>query len=98
MKLWRTPLDADKIQRPQGTVRIIIERCKGCSYCIDYCPKDVLVMSEKFNKKGYHYPDIIKEGLCVNCGLCANICPEFAVFSVEEKITEEELNKKKVEI
>jgi 2-oxoglutarate ferredoxin oxidoreductase subunit delta len=97
MKLWRTPLDADKIQRPQGTVRIITERCKGCSYCIDYCPKDVLVMSEKFNKKGYHYPDIMKRGLCVNCGLCANICPEFAVFSVEEEITEQE-SKKKIEI
>jgi 2-oxoglutarate ferredoxin oxidoreductase subunit delta len=51
-------------------------------------------MSEKFNKKGYHYPDIMKHGLCVNCGLCANICPEFAVFSVEEKITEQESNKK----
>lgn len=98
MKLWRTPLDADKIQRPQGTVRIITERCKGCSYCIDYCPKDVLVMSEKFNKKGYHYPDIVKRGLCVNCGLCANICPEFAVFSVEEKEEEKKSNKQKVEI
>jgi len=98
MKLWRTPLDADKIQRPKGTVRIIIERCKGCSYCIDYCPKDVLVMSEKFNKKGYHYPDIIKYGLCVNCGLCSNICPEFAVFSVEEEEVKQNSNKKKVEI
>ena len=98
MKLWRTPLDADKIERPKGTVRIITKRCKGCSYCIDYCPKDVLVMSEKFNKKGYHYPDIIKQGLCVNCSLCANICPEFAVFSIEEKEVEQKPNKKKVGI
>jgi 2-oxoglutarate ferredoxin oxidoreductase subunit delta len=55
-------------------------------------------MSEKFNKKGYHYPDIIKQGLCVNCGLCANICPEFAVFSIEEETVEQKSNKKKVEL
>ena len=98
MKLWRTPLDADKIQRPTGTVRVIIERCKGCSYCIDYCPKDVLTMSAKFNKKGYHYPDIVKVGLCVNCGLCCNICQEFAIFSVEEHEQEKKTIKKAVEI
>lgn len=89
MKLWRTPLDADTIHRPEGTVNIIIERCKGCSFCIDYCPKDVLIMSEYFNKKGYHYPEVIKEGLCVNCNLCANICPEFAIYSEEVGVKED---------
>ena len=81
MKLWRTPLDLDKLHVPVGTVRIITDRCKGCSFCIEYCPKDVLVMSTAFNKKGYHYPEIVKEGLCVNCGLCMNICPEFSIYS-----------------
>ncbi|MFC2133644.1 ferredoxin family protein [Bacteroidota bacterium] len=100
MKLWRTPLDADTIQRPEGTIKIIIERCKGCSFCIEYCPKGVLMMSENFNKKGYHYPTIVKEGLCVNCSLCANICPEFAVYSVEvgpeeSKKPEKQAEKKK---
>lgn len=84
MKLWRTPLDSDTVHQPKGTVSIITERCKGCSFCIEYCPKDVLVMSDYFNKKGYHYPEILKEGLCVNCGLCSNICPEFAIFSEEK--------------
>lgn len=97
MKLWRTPLDADKVQRPEGTVSVIIERCKGCSYCIEYCPKAVLVMSEHFNKKGYHYPEIVKTGQCVNCGLCSNICPEFAIFS-EESFNGEEKPNKKIEI
>ncbi len=83
MKLWRTPLDETKLEHPKGTVRIITERCKGCSFCLDYCPKGVLTMSEGFNKKGYHYPEIVKEGECVNCNLCANICPEFAIFSEE---------------
>ncbi len=97
MKLWRTPLDAETIKRPQGTVRIIIERCKGCSFCIDYCPKDVLVMSDNFNKKGYHYPEILKEGLCVNCNLCMNICPEFSVYSEELEVSEEGSSEEQVE-
>jgi len=97
MKLWRTPLDADTIHRPKGTVNIIIERCKGCSFCITYCPKEVLLMSDSFNKKGYHYPEIVKEGLCVNCNLCANICPEFAIYSLEEGTDKKEATAKKVE-
>jgi len=87
MKLWRTPLDSKETTYPTGTIHIIIERCKGCSYCIDYCPKQILVMSEKFNKKGYHYPDIVENGMCVNCNLCTNICPEFAIYSEEDETT-----------
>ena len=82
MKLWRTPLDADKVRVPHGVVKIIIERCKGCSFCVEYCPRDVLQISRKFNKKGYHYPEVMAEGLCVDCNLCEDICPEFAIYSV----------------
>lgn len=82
MKLWRTPLDADKVRVPHGVVKVIIERCKGCSFCVEYCPRDVLQISRKFNKKGYHYPEVMAEGLCVDCNLCEDICPEFAIYSV----------------
>jgi len=42
----------------------------------------VLVMSEGFNRKGYHPPRVVKNGECVNCNLCEMICPDFAIFSV----------------
>ncbi|OFV89106.1 MAG: 4Fe-4S ferredoxin [Acidobacteria bacterium RBG_16_68_9] len=83
MKQWRKPIDADKVMVPQGDVRIIVDRCKGCQFCIEYCPKDVLVLSKEFNRKGYHFPKAVKNGECVNCSLCEMICPDFAIFSVE---------------
>jgi 2-oxoglutarate ferredoxin oxidoreductase subunit delta len=63
-------------------VCIIVERCKGCGFCVEYCPKDVLVISEEFNRKGYHPPKVVKSGECVHCTLCEMICPDFAIFSV----------------
>ncbi len=81
-RFWRKPLDADTVKPPLGDVRIIIDRCKGCEFCVVYCPRDVLVMSTSFNRKGYHPPEVVKSGVCVNCNLCEVICPEFAIFSV----------------
>lgn len=81
MKYWRKPLDLDQVTIPHGEVLIIEERCKGCGFCVEYCPKGVLVLSERFNKKGYHPPEVVKKGECVNCNLCEMICPDFAIFS-----------------
>lgn len=69
-------------------VYVIPERCKECSYCWEYCPEDVLAMSDNINSKGYHYPMIAegKEHACVACSMCLNICPEFAIFT---KVREE---------
>jgi 2-oxoglutarate ferredoxin oxidoreductase subunit delta len=66
----------------KGTVYVIKSRCKGCGFCIEYCPKQILVASEEFNEKGYHYPEVIDESGCVNCKVCEDICPDFAIFSV----------------
>jgi len=82
MKYWRKPLDIDQVRIPRGEVHIIADRCKGCGFCVEYCPKGVLVMSEEFNRKGYHLPKVVKSGECVNCNLCEMICPDFAIYSV----------------
>ena len=80
MNFWRLPLDAEKHDVVIGKVNIIDYRCKGCGYCIEFCPTDVLEASGEFNEKGYYPPRVRKEGLCVNCSFCETICPEFAIF------------------
>lgn len=78
-RFWRVPLDAGETRVPRGSVRILEERCKGCSYCVEFCPCDVLELSQRFNVKGYHPPDVVRHEECTGCRLCEILCPEFAI-------------------
>ena len=89
MDYWRTPIDATEIEITKGIVHILEERCKGCGYCIEFCPKKVLTFSKGFNTKGYHPPTTLNDDDCVNCHYCEIICPEFAIFSVEATASSE---------
>ncbi len=92
MKYWRIPLDTEEIIVSRGIVHIVEERCKGCGYCIEYCPRNVLEFSSKFNIKGYHPPAVKRPEDCVNCHYCEIICPDFAIFSVEAPMDSEQTN------
>ena len=85
MDLWRRPLDADKVAVPRGQVFILADRCKGCGFCVDFCPTDILAMTDALNHKGYHYPEVVPDGECVNCKLCELLCPEFSIYSIQRK-------------
>ena len=79
MKYWRKPLDQDQIQTHHYQIQVIKERCKGCDWCVEFCPRQVIHQSSEFNSKGYHlvYADYNND--CLDCGLCELICPEFAI-------------------
>jgi 2-oxoglutarate ferredoxin oxidoreductase subunit delta len=68
-----------------GTVYIKAERCKGCGFCVEFCPTDVLALSSAFNAKGYHPPVVVNAEKCSGCDLCGMLCPDFAIFSRREK-------------
>lgn len=81
VKYWRKPLDVDTIKVPRGRIHVLKELCKGCGFCVEYCPHHVLELSGKYNKKGYHPPAAARIEDCVSCGLCELICPEFAIYA-----------------
>jgi len=84
----------DNIKPKRGIIHIIKDRCKGCGFCVEYCPNDVLELSDEFNIKGYHPPFVKNEDDCIYCQLCETICPEFAIFvTIKEK--EEEVEESK---
>ena len=79
-KTWRKPLE-DEAPATGRKIVIIRDRCKGCGFCVEFCPRDVLKMSDEFNAKGYHPPVVVDIDRCVECNLCEIICPEFAIFT-----------------
>ncbi len=85
LETLREPVNVEKFPSPRGTVYVIRERCKECHFCWELCPVDVLEISDDVNSRGYRYPKIRegKEDGCVNCGMCRDVCPEFAIFTVE---------------
>lgn len=81
----RVPMDLTAARVPVGEVSVIPGRCKGCGYCIAFCPEQVLAFSVKINPKGYHYPEVAAgmEASCVHCGFCSLVCPDMAIFTQE---------------
>ncbi|MHA1115759.1 MAG: 4Fe-4S dicluster domain-containing protein [Candidatus Heimdallarchaeaceae archaeon] len=91
---WPAFINISEWKQEHPVIYLIPERCKACSFCINYCPEQILEFSSDINQKGYHLPKL-KEGKdfsnCAECHFCELICPEFAIFvKVPEKQDEEE--------
>jgi 2-oxoglutarate ferredoxin oxidoreductase subunit delta len=65
--------------RMKGKIRIHTELCKGCTYCIDACPAEVISIRERFNKSGYFPASAVHMEKCTGCSMCAHVCPEVAI-------------------
>src|ERR1700747_946747 len=63
----------------KGSVSIVVERCKACGSCVEFCPTKVLALSSAFNSKGYHPPHVVAPEKCSGCDLCGMYCPDFAI-------------------
>jgi 2-oxoglutarate ferredoxin oxidoreductase subunit delta len=61
--------------------RVVIrkERCKACGFCIIFCPKQVLAMSDDMNIRGVHYASVTDEEKCDGCAVCGLVCPDVAL-------------------
>jgi len=52
------------------------EWCKSCAICVEFCPRDVLVMNAG-------YPEVVNIAACTKCKLCEIRCPDFAISVIE---------------
>lgn len=62
------------------------EFCCGCNACAEKCPTKCIEMC--VDSQGFSYPVITEINKCVNCGICANVCP----FEKPQNIAETEFN------
>jgi len=67
----------------KGFVAITVERCKGCGFCVEFCPTHVLALASAFNSKGYHPPYVVAGEKCSGCDLCGMYCPDFAIYGTK---------------
>jgi 2-oxoglutarate ferredoxin oxidoreductase subunit delta len=68
--------------KKRGHTEINVERCKGCGFCVAFCPAKCLMLSQDFNRKGYHYPEVVDLELCRGCDMCGMLCPDFAIHGI----------------
>ena len=77
--------ESAKVKKVRGVVFLNANRCKGCGFCIAFCPPKVLAFSEEFNSHGYHPPQLVNSDGCTGCDLCGLYCPDFAIYGVMVK-------------
>ncbi|MHA1713233.1 MAG: 4Fe-4S dicluster domain-containing protein [Candidatus Ranarchaeia archaeon] len=63
---------------------INIDWCKGCGYCVEFCPADVLEVSPNVNMRGAHFPVVVSPEKCTTCQQCEYRCPDLAIYLVSQ--------------
>ncbi|MFC2066358.1 ferredoxin family protein [Chloroflexota bacterium] len=66
-------------------IRVLKERCKGCQFCIEFCPQQALCESTEINSHGYHVVYLDDGDKCTGCNMCSMVCPEFAISAIHFK-------------
>jgi 2-oxoglutarate ferredoxin oxidoreductase subunit delta len=70
------------LKKIRGTVVIVETRCKGCGFCVEFCPTKCLEFSDQYNSKGYHIPILARPDDCTGCDICGMMCPDFAIHGI----------------
>lgn len=80
--------------KKKGEITIDEESCLACGYCVEFCPKDCIILSgEKYNSLGFHLPVFSNPDECIACGVCALLCPQYCI-EVYQLINSQETEEK----
>jgi len=62
---------------------ITADECKGCGRCVAACPRKVLRMAPRLNRRGFAPAEYVGEG-CTGCAICFYNCPEPYAIAVHD--------------
>lgn len=69
----------------KGRIEIDRELCKGCEFCIEFCPRKIIKFGEELNLTGFCFAVCDDpENKCNACKICAIVCPEAAIEVFKE--------------
>ncbi len=88
MSVVRKPITPKPPRTREKVLVILREQCKQCMLCIEFCPKNVLCLTDIYNRKGYHPVTACDIDACVNCEFCERICPDMAIFLADREKAE----------
>jgi 2-oxoglutarate ferredoxin oxidoreductase subunit delta len=60
-------------------IHIDRDKCKGCLLCIACCPKGLITVDKRLNKRGVNPVKCKDTGECLGCMQCAVICPDCCI-------------------
>lgn len=63
-------------------VRVIAEKCTGCTKCAQDCPYDALHMVERSDDSPYQLIAVAQPDKCVGCGICIGSCDDFLAITL----------------
>lgn len=65
-------------------IMVNVDWCKGCGFCVAFCPASVLEPSPSVNMKGAHFPVVVSPDDCTVCRRCEHTCPDLSIYLVDQ--------------
>jgi len=69
-------------------LKLTVDLCKGCRLCVDFCPNNMLELTEdQINKKGFPFARVLHGDDCIGCLSCTAVCPDgvIEIYEVEQE-------------
>lgn len=63
-------------------VKILNDRCTGCTKCARDCPYDAIQMVDRDDDSGHQMLAVANPAKCVGCGVCIGSCDDFYAIEV----------------
>ncbi len=69
-----------KKDKGKSSVTVFPAWCKGCGICVEFCPSNVLELSDEGKSV------VVREDDCIRCGFCELHCPDFAIVVKDKQL------------